>query len=152
MTFHLDNNLHLQQPLYNLRSETQDAFDEAKSLEARWKELEKEQRDLYQVRSCLIDTSFPSLNASLQRYTPQFLLMRLKHSITAQDDASEALATAFVRPPTSVNPTSGTGTPAPNNEIDDFVKEFKELRKIYHKRVLWAEKWSKGDVVWREDY
>lgn len=78
--------------------------------------------------------------------------MRLKHSITAQDDASEALATAFVRPPTSVNPTSGTGTPAPNNEIDDFVKEFKELRKIYHKRVLWAEKWSKGDVVWREDY
>ncbi|XP_006462609.1 hypothetical protein AGABI2DRAFT_193713 [Agaricus bisporus var. bisporus H97] len=129
-----NNNLHLQQPLYNLRSETQDAFDEAKSLEARWKELEKEQRDLY------------------QRYTPQFLLMRLKHSITAQDDASEALATAFVRPPTSVNPTSGTGTPAPNNEIDDFVKEFKELRKIYHKRVLWAEKWSKGDVVWREDY
>jgi ESCRT-I complex subunit VPS37 len=88
----------------------------------------------------------------LQRYTPQFLLMRLKHSITAQDDASEALATAFVRQATSGNTSSGTGTPAPNNEIDDFVKEFKELRKVYHKRVLWAEKWSKGDVVWREDY
>jgi hypothetical protein len=78
--------------------------------------------------------------------------MRLKHSITAQDDASEALATAFVKQATSGSSSSETGTPAPNNEIDDFVKEFKGLRKIYHKRVLWAEKWSKGDVVWREDY
>lgn len=77
--------------------------------------------------------------------------MRLKHSITAQDDASEALASAFVQQASSGNSASGTGVPAANNEIDDFVKEFKELRKIYHKRVLWAEKWGKGDVLWRED-
>ncbi|KAF5360682.1 hypothetical protein D9756_004866 [Leucocoprinus leucothites] len=118
------NNLTLQQQLYNFRSETKDSFDEAKRLEGRWKELEKEQRDVY------------------QRYTPQFLLMRLKHSITAQDDASEALASSFV---------SGTDTPATNSEIDDFVKEFKKLRRTYHKRVMWAEKWGKGDVMWRED-
>lgn len=43
------NNLTIQQQLYNLRSETKDAFDEAKRLEARWKEVEKEQRDVYQV-------------------------------------------------------------------------------------------------------
>ncbi|KAJ3561749.1 hypothetical protein NP233_g10004 [Leucocoprinus birnbaumii] len=97
------NNLTLQQQLYNLRSETKDAFDDAKRLEARWKELEKEQRDVY------------------QRYTPQFLLMRLKHSITAQDDASEAVASTFV---------SSTDNPVANNsEIDEFVKEFKKLRK-----------------------
>jgi hypothetical protein len=30
--------------------ETKQAFDEAKSLEARWKELEREQKELYQVR------------------------------------------------------------------------------------------------------
>lgn len=46
-----DNNLALQEKLYQLRSETQDAFNEAKILEAKWKELEKEQRDVYQVRS-----------------------------------------------------------------------------------------------------
>jgi len=46
----LANALTLQDTLYTLRSETQDAFDEAKSLEVRWKELEKEQRDVYQVR------------------------------------------------------------------------------------------------------
>lgn len=118
------NNLALQQQLYNLRSETKDFFDEAKKLESRWKELEKEQRDIY------------------QRYTPQFLLLRLKHSITAQDDASEALASAFV---------SGADTLATSSDIDEFVKEFKKLRKTYHKRVIWAEKWGKGDVMWRED-
>ena len=46
----LENNLALQDPLYQLRSDTKDAFDEAKRLEARSKELDREQRDLYQVR------------------------------------------------------------------------------------------------------
>lgn len=45
-----ENNLAYQEDLYRLRSETQEAFDSAKSLEARWKELEKEQREVYQVR------------------------------------------------------------------------------------------------------
>ena len=43
------NNLALQQRLYDLRAETKDAFDEAKRLEARWKELEREQKEVYQV-------------------------------------------------------------------------------------------------------
>ncbi|KXN88108.1 hypothetical protein AN958_07567 [Leucoagaricus sp. SymC.cos] len=147
------NNLALQQHLYDLRSETKDAFDEAKRLEARWKELEKEQRDVYQVSaySALIKNAFVN-KSHFQRYSPQFLLMRLRHSITAQDDASEALASAFVNQLSSGNSSSGTGTPvAANNEIDDFVREFKALRKTYHKRVMWAEKWGKGDVMWRED-
>lgn len=46
----IENNLALQQRLYELRSETKEAFDEAKRLEARWKELEKEQKEVYQVR------------------------------------------------------------------------------------------------------
>ena len=48
-----ENNLALQDPLYALRSETQEAFDRAKQLEARWKEIEKEQREVYQVRPAL---------------------------------------------------------------------------------------------------
>lgn len=42
----------LQDSLYRLRAETKDAFDEAKALEARWKDLEREQKEVYQV--CLI--------------------------------------------------------------------------------------------------
>ncbi|KAJ7600773.1 hypothetical protein C8J56DRAFT_813668 [Mycena floridula] len=124
------SNFALQERLYELRAQTQAAFDEAKGLEKRWKELEKEQREVY------------------QRFAPQFLLLRLRHSITAQDDASEALASAFVQQQQSLSSTpshSGTGTPS-GKEIDDFVKEFKDSRKQYHKRVIWAERWSSGRV------
>ncbi|KAJ7147055.1 hypothetical protein C8R43DRAFT_890273 [Mycena crocata] len=127
------HNLALQEPLYKLRAETKEAFDDAKNLEARWKEVDREQREVY------------------QRFNPQFLLMRLKHSKTAQDDASEALASAFVQQSSSGG--SGTGTPngAPGKEIDDFVREFKDLRKTYHKRVIWEDRWSSGLVNWRDD-
>ncbi|KAG2009949.1 hypothetical protein CC2G_012816 [Coprinopsis cinerea AmutBmut pab1-1] len=130
------NNLALQQPLYKLREETQAAFDEAKALEKRWLELEKEQREVY------------------QRFTPQFLLMRLKHSITAQDDASEALASSFVQQlpdlPSLDRDGGGSKQARGGQEVDQFIKEFKEARKIYHKRALWAEKWSQGQVFWRD--
>jgi len=123
------SNLALQDSLYKLRSETQEAFDDAKSLDARWKELEKEQREVY------------------QRFTPQFLLMRLRHATIAQDDLSEARASEFVQA-SSAEP-SVTG--ANSKEIDDFVREFKELRKVYHKRVMWGERWTVGEVAWRDD-
>jgi len=121
------NNLALQDGLYKLRSDTKAAFDEAKALEARSKELEREQRDMY------------------QRFTPQFLLMRLRHSTTAQDDLSEALASSFVQS-SSVSPA-----PATNQETDNFVKEFKNMRKVYHKRVMWGDRWAAGQVTWPDD-
>jgi len=129
------NNMALQEVLYQLRSETLGAFNEAKSLEERWKTLEKEQKEVY------------------QRFTPQFLLMRLRHSVTAQDEASEALATTFVQqqPTPSGGSGSGTGTPMNGTEVDLFVQRFKEVRKIYHKRAIWSDKWANGQVAWRED-
>jgi ESCRT-I complex subunit VPS37 len=36
-------------------------------------------------------------------------------------------------------------------EVDEFIKEFKELRKVYHKRAMWGEKWGNGQVIWREE-
>ncbi|SJL07491.1 uncharacterized protein ARMOST_10841 [Armillaria ostoyae] len=68
-----------------------------------WRSL-KEQKDVY------------------QRFTPQFLLMRLRHATTAQDDASEALASTFVQQqrPIPSGVSSGTGTPNGRN-IEDFV-------------------------------
>lgn len=46
-----EHNVSLQETLYSLREETKTAFDEAKSLEARWKDLEREQREVYQVNT-----------------------------------------------------------------------------------------------------
>lgn len=48
-----EKNLALQEDLYRLRADTQEAFNEAKSLQARQKELEREQKELYQVREGL---------------------------------------------------------------------------------------------------
>jgi Modifier of rudimentary (Mod(r)) protein len=48
-----EHNLALEDDLYKLRSDTKDAFDEAKALEARWKEVEREQREVYQVLSSI---------------------------------------------------------------------------------------------------
>jgi ESCRT-I complex subunit VPS37 len=73
--------------------------------------------------------------------------MRLRHATTAQDDLSEALASSFVRS-TSSEPAA---TPATGKEVDEFVKEFRELRKTYHKRVMWGDEWTIGRVAWRDD-
>lgn len=117
-------NLSLQDELFRLRSETKEAFDEAKALEARWKEVEREQKELY------------------QRLTPQFLLLRLRHATTDQDNASEALATSFVQSSVSSDNTS---------DVDEFVRQFRELRKVYHKRAMWGDRWAAGQVIWQED-
>ncbi|THV03900.1 hypothetical protein K435DRAFT_851497 [Dendrothele bispora CBS 962.96] len=128
------NNLALQDRLYELRTETKSAFDEAKALEARWKELEKEQRDVY------------------QKFTPDFLHWRLQQSISEQDEATETLASAFIQQDSAHTSEGGSGTATPSGkEIDDFIREFKKARKVYHKRVMWNDRWKKGQVEWRDD-
>lgn len=67
--------------------------------------------------------------------------MRLKHATTAQDEASEALASSFVQGPPA-DPTNLSN----GRDVDEFVKEFRELRKTYHKRVIWGDRWSAGQV------
>jgi ESCRT-I complex subunit VPS37 len=73
--------------------------------------------------------------------------MRLRHATTAQDDLSETLSSNFVRS-TSSEPAA---MPASGKDVDEFVKEFRELRKTYHKRVMWGDEWAIGRVAWRDD-
>lgn len=77
--------------------------------------------------------------------------MRLRHSTTAQDDASEALASSFVQQLPSNNGLTSDSGASRGMEVDQFIKEFKELRKVYHKRAMWGEKWANGQVIWREE-
>ena len=85
----------------------------------------------------------PSCNPVPQRFTQQFLLLRLRHATTAQDEASERVASEFVK-------GSSDGL-ASGKEVDDFIKDFRESRRVYHKRAIFAERWAKGDVGWRDD-
>ncbi|KAG0708385.1 hypothetical protein DFH29DRAFT_994226 [Suillus ampliporus] len=63
-------------------------------------------------------------------FNPQFLLLRIRRATTPQDDTPEVLASSFV--PSS--PTPSTGNDA--SDVDEFVREFRELRKVYHKRLM----------------
>ena len=49
----------MQDEVFKLRNETKEAFDKAKALEARWRQLEKEQKDVYQVFSLIFILDWP---------------------------------------------------------------------------------------------
>jgi ESCRT-I complex subunit VPS37 len=72
--------------------------------------------------------------------------MRLRHAIIAQDDQSESLASAFIHSSSEEAPSAS----ASGKGIDEFVMEFKNLRRRYHKRVMWGERWGAGQVTWIE--
>ncbi|TXT13351.1 hypothetical protein VHUM_00718 [Vanrija humicola] len=124
-------NLALRDELVALREATAQSYNHAEALKAQWTEIDKAQTNLYQ-----------------QRQRPSFLHMRLRHSLTAQDDASEKIATSFIE---------GTGTGAltscqgRDRALDEFIADFKAARKTYHKRAIWAERWARGEVAWRDD-
>ncbi|OXH31998.1 hypothetical protein J008_03398 [Cryptococcus neoformans] len=140
-------NLELKDQLLALRDATAQSYAHAEDLKRQWADIEKSQQTLY------------------QRVRPSFLHLRLRHSLTAQDELSEKIASAFIegRSATNSRPGSRIDSPAPSAEgllvdrqtqgraIEDFIQEFKAARKIYHKRAIWAERWSRGEVAWRDD-
>ncbi|KAK1923728.1 hypothetical protein DB88DRAFT_492209 [Papiliotrema laurentii] len=153
-------NMELRDELFALRDATAQSYAHAEGMKARWADIEKAQGNLY------------------QRYRPSFLHLRLKHSLTAQDDASEKIASAFIENrPLGIHPslagsstslpggsgyTSRVDSPVPGDStptadrnagrsVEEFIQEFKAARKVYHKRAIWAERWSRGEVAWRDD-
>ncbi|KGB77938.1 hypothetical protein I307_01309 [Cryptococcus deuterogattii 99/473] len=139
-------NLELKDELSALRDATAQSYAHAEDLKRQWADIEKAQQNLY------------------QRVRPSFLHLRLRHSLTAQDELSEKIASAFIEDKSATNsrPGSRIDSPAPSTEglpldraqgraIEDFIQEFKAARKVYHKRAIWAERWSRGEVAWRDD-
>ncbi|XAO25580.1 hypothetical protein I312_104408 [Cryptococcus bacillisporus CA1280] len=139
-------NLELKDELSALRDATAQSYAHAEDLKRQWADIEKAQQNLY------------------QRVRPSFLHLRLRHSLTAQDELSEKMASTFIEDKSATNsrPGSRIDSPAPSAEglpldraqgraIEDFIQEFKAARKIYHKRAIWAERWSRGEVAWRDD-
>jgi ESCRT-I complex subunit VPS37 len=56
-------------------------------------------------------------------------------------------------------PDSGTATPTnretPREAAESeatFVRRYRALRTIYHRRNLMADRWARGSVTWRDDY
>lgn len=131
-----------------LRSTTAQLFNEANDLKARWAMLEAAQAEAFKV-SCgpgsvagLSPSRCPHASGFLltellslpQRFHPNTQLSRLNAATSAQEYLSEQLVNAFL---------DGGG------DDESFAKQYKEIRKVYHRRAVSLDKWGKGKVVWR---
>ncbi|EOQ99887.1 hypothetical protein E3P92_02072 [Wallemia ichthyophaga] len=121
-------NMELGETLMALRRDTQHSYDEATAAYTRWNEIEKQLKDIDHKTSTA------------------FLTMRLKQAVSQQDDLSETIASDFI---SSANMDEYSDPKEQQQHIDTFVKEFKQMRKLYHKRNIWADKASHGDVIWQ---
>jgi ESCRT-I complex subunit VPS37 len=147
-----------------------------------------------------------------QRHRPSFLHLRLRHSLTAQDDLSEKIASAFIEgrampsgngngvgsAPSSLmgsrvdspapgavgdgtaTPTNGdrvcdeisrffNSPPDPSHPLSSFTPPWRVTPNLCSRvmliclvvsadnpqqsqnKAIWAERWSRGEVAWRDD-
>ncbi|GAA5888617.1 hypothetical protein JCM6882_009021 [Rhodosporidiobolus microsporus] len=68
-----------------------------------------------------------------ERFSQPAQLARYRAATTQQERLSDAMVSSFL-----------------NGEGDDesFVKQYREVRKVYHKREVGLRKWEEGKVVW----
>ncbi|ORY65635.1 hypothetical protein BCR35DRAFT_308570 [Leucosporidium creatinivorum] len=71
---------------------------------------------------------------AFKRFSPATQLSRLRSATTLQESLSEQLANAF---------HDGNG------DDESFARQYREVRKVFHRRALALDKWEKGKVVWR---
>lgn len=124
-------NLERQAPLQTLRTETQQLFDRAKSLESEFAAREQQ------------------LNEVQKRFSPSALHFGLSQSASKLNDRSEELANAFVEGLPYPKDDSGTSEEGVVDERS-FVRRYKQQRMLYHKRRLIADRWARGQVHWTD--
>ncbi|KAK4055892.1 hypothetical protein OIO90_003149 [Microbotryomycetes sp. JL221] len=113
--------------LEQLRTETAHLFNEANELKQRWALLQQAQTEAY------------------KRFTPANQLSRLSKATSNQEHLSEQILNQFL----NSFENHQNQTDEFQNDDEQFVKQYKQIRKIYHRRSISLEKWSKGKVVWR---
>ncbi|BGP49646.1 hypothetical protein JCM10450v2_005549 [Rhodotorula kratochvilovae] len=70
---------------------------------------------------------------AFRRFSQQAQQARYRAATTQQEHLSDSLVAAFL---------SGEG------DDESFVKQYREVRKLYHKRQVGLQKWDEGKVVW----
>ncbi|GAA5983898.1 hypothetical protein JCM11641_006415 [Rhodosporidiobolus odoratus] len=68
-----------------------------------------------------------------KRFSQHAQLSRVRAATTQQERLSDAVLSAFL---------SGQG------DDESFIKQYREVRKVYHKREVGLRKWEEGKVVW----
>ncbi|GAA5880070.1 hypothetical protein JCM3774_003298 [Rhodotorula dairenensis] len=68
-----------------------------------------------------------------RRFSQPAQLARYRAATTTQEHLSDSLVAAFL---------NGDG------DDESFVKQYRDVRKVFHKREIGLQKWDEGKVVW----
>ncbi|KAJ9104341.1 hypothetical protein QFC19_003983 [Naganishia cerealis] len=165
-------NLELQNDLMALRASTASAYATAQHLQDRWKEVEQKQAGLYSKYR----PSFLHLRLRHATSDQDALTETIAANFIEGPPVGSASGIRTGGPPSRVDsPASGFGghsgqggstrdreveieegrgqgvvTPL-GQSLEEFVRTLKAGRKVYHKRAMWCERWTRGEVAWRED-
>ncbi|KAM0786439.1 hypothetical protein ACM66B_001903 [Microbotryomycetes sp. NB124-2] len=72
---------------------------------------------------------------AFKRFMPANQMSRLSVATSNQEHLSEQLVNAFL--------DGSTG------DDESFARQYREIRKVFHRRAISLDKWSQGKVVWR---
>lgn len=130
------HNASLQPALESLRAEVQHLYDRAVQLrDLEWPTVQRE------------------MGEARRKLEPQTLLARLSQSATRLHDSSESFASAYVEGLTmdaamaEAGIAAATTTTTQGQEADvAFVRQYRSMRTVYHKRNIMADRWAKGTV------
>ncbi|GAA5821145.1 hypothetical protein JCM3770_005691 [Rhodotorula araucariae] len=70
---------------------------------------------------------------AFRRFSQSAQQARYRAATTQQEHLSDSLVAAFL---------------AGDGDDESFVKQYREVRKLYHKRQIGLQKWDEGKVVW----
>lgn len=108
----------LRQEAFEKKLECEQSLIETKELEKEWEEVE---RNMY---------------ASLKPFSSSALFSELKSATTESEKLSESLEASFINQ-NSANQNEG---------VQDFIKEYRSARKLYHLRNERLARWKEGRV------
>jgi hypothetical protein len=109
------------------------------SKEPELKELQERVTALYEEHQTLrrdFDDKIREQTDAFKRFTPQHHLRQLRSAVLESDELSEQIAALFLEPP----------SPGAAQSPEMFIKQFKELRKVYHLRQAKWERVEAGEV------
>lgn len=103
-----------------LRNSTNEKLQQAQEVEREWLAVEAE------------------MYKSLQPFSMESLKARMARAVVESEQLSESLATSFLE--------EGSGTIS-NDDINDFIKNYRQERKTYHMRSEIMERWKEDRVA-----
>ena len=94
------------------------SLQENQDLQARWEEVERE------------------MYSALKPYSSSNIYMQLQSAVVESEKTSETLLTSFLE----------QGVGAQNQDVPDFIREYKSLRKTFHLRNERLLRWKDGRI------